>query len=84
MPLPHPESAPAPASLVDALLLLQPLGLLPRTGWIQHGIAAPETVAAHVLGTGLLVLALGPRVVPPLDVDRAAALALVHDAPERW
>lgn len=70
------------SSPLDALLALLPLGRLPRTGWIQHGIAAPETIAAHVTGVATVVLALGPRVVPALDVGRALALALVHDAPE--
>jgi putative hydrolase of HD superfamily len=39
-------------------------------------------VAAHSLGAALVALALGPRVRPELDVDRAAALLVVHDAPE--
>ena len=68
--------------LLDALMALQRLQDLPRTGWILHGIANPETIAGHVLGTCELVLALGPRVEPPLDTQRALALALVHDAPE--
>lgn len=68
--------------LLEALLALQCLQDLPRTGWIQRGIAEPESIAGHVLGTCELVLALGPRVDPPLDTERALALALVHDAPE--
>jgi putative hydrolase of HD superfamily len=68
--------------LLDALLCLQSLQDLPRTGWIQRGIRSSETIAGHILGTCELVLALGPRVDPPLDTDRAVALAVVHDAPE--
>ncbi len=69
-------------SSLETLLRLLPLERLPRTGWILAGISAPETVAAHSLGTAFVVLALAPRVLPPLDVDRAVALAVVHDAPE--
>lgn len=69
-------------SQLPALLELLPLERLPRTGWILAGIATPESVAAHSLGTAFLVLSLAPRVSPPLDVDRAVALAVVHDAPE--
>lgn len=65
-----------------ALLALLPLETLPRTGWIQCGIATPEPIAGHLLGAAYLALALAPRVDPPLDVDRVVALALVHDAPE--
>jgi putative hydrolase of HD superfamily len=67
---------------LHALLALQPLETLRRTGWVLHGIADPETVAGHVLGTCHAILALGPRIDPPIDVERCLALALVHDAPE--
>jgi putative hydrolase of HD superfamily len=67
---------------LEALLALTPLERLPRTGWLLAGISSPESVAAHSLGTALVALALGPRVVPALDVDRVIALAVVHDAPE--
>jgi putative hydrolases of HD superfamily len=68
--------------LLQALLALQPLHDLPRTGWILRGIDDPESVGDHVLSTAFVVLALAPRVDPPLDVERALALALVHDVPE--
>lgn len=67
---------------LEALLKLVALDDLPRTGWIQHGISDPESVAGHVLGVAHLALALAPRVDPPLDVDRVVALAVVHDASE--
>jgi putative hydrolase of HD superfamily len=67
---------------LGALLALQPLGDLPRTGWLQRGVVPAETIAAHVFGACQLVLALGPRVQPALDTQRCLALVLVHDAPE--
>jgi 5'-deoxynucleotidase YfbR-like HD superfamily hydrolase len=73
---------PPPGSPLAALLALQPLEWLPRTGWVMNGLAAPETIAGHLLGACHAVLALGPRVDPKIDVERALALALVHDAPE--
>ena len=69
---------------LEALLQLLALDRLPRTGWLQAGVPLPETVAAHGHGVALVTLALAPRVAPPLDADRAAALAVVHDAPEAW
>lgn len=68
--------------VLDALLALVPLDRLPRTGWLQHGIAVPESIAGHTIGVAQVALALAPRVEPPLDVDRVVALCLVHDAPE--
>lgn len=41
-----------------------------------------ETVASHSHSTALLVLALGARIEPPLDVDHACRLAVLHDVPE--
>ena len=67
---------------LDALLALLTLERLPRTGWLQAGRTEVETVAAHSHGAAVVALVLGPRVEPPLDVDRAVALAVVHDAPE--
>jgi putative hydrolase of HD superfamily len=69
-------------SQLAPLLALLALDRLPRTGWVLAGVPAPESIAAHSLGTALVALALGPRVAPALDVDRAAALAVLHDAPE--
>jgi putative hydrolase of HD superfamily len=69
-------------SPLEALSATVPLGRLPRTGWVAAGLASPESIAAHSHGVTLVALALGPRVEPPLDVDRAVALAAVHDVPE--
>ncbi len=68
--------------LLDALLALEPLHDLPRTGWVLRGVRDPESIGDHVLSTCFLVLALGSRVEPGLDVERAVALVLVHDVPE--
>lgn len=67
---------------MSALLALVPLESLPRTGWILRNVPAPEPIAGHILNTCYVVLALGPRVAPALDVDRAVVLATLHDAPE--
>jgi putative hydrolase of HD superfamily len=72
----------ASSPLLPALLALEPLRDLPRTGWILRGVRDPESVGDHVLSTCFVVLALAPRVTPRLDVERALALALVHDVPE--
>lgn len=69
-------------ALLDALLALEPLHDLPRTGWILRGIPDPESIGDHTLATAFVVLALGPRVEPRIDVERALAMAVLHDVPE--
>lgn len=68
--------------LLDALLCLQKLEHLPRTGWCQRGIPLPESVAAHVAGVSQVALALAPRVEPAVSLGRVLTLVAVHDAPE--
>lgn len=77
-----PSEVPLKPSTLSALLALVPLESLPRTGWILRNVPAPEPIAGHILNTCFVVLALGPRVEPALDVDRAVVLATLHDAPE--
>jgi putative hydrolase of HD superfamily len=69
------------AGLVDALLELQILDRVPRSGWVLRGVAEPESVSEHAFHVVLLVWALGPA-VPGLDVARAVELAIVHDLAE--
>lgn len=72
----------APADTLRSLLDLLALDRLPRTGWLLAGVEPAESITDHALGTALVALALGPRVEPPLDVDRAVSLAVLHDAGE--
>jgi putative hydrolase of HD superfamily len=67
---------------LDALLAILPLDCLPRTGWIQAGVPAPESLAGHIVGVAHLALALAPRVDPPVDIGKVTAMCLVHDTPE--
>ena len=74
----------APQARLEALLQLTALERLPRTGWILRGVPAPQTVAGHSLGVAQLVLALAPELEPGVDLGRALAMAVLHDAPEAW
>ena len=71
-------------NLLESLLSLQALEFLPRTGWLQRGIAHPESVAAHSYGVAVVALALAGRVEPELDKSRVLAMAIAHDVPEAW
>jgi putative hydrolase of HD superfamily len=54
---------------------------LPRQGWIDRGVASPESVADHSYRLGLLVL-LRAGQDSTIDLGRALTIALVHDLPE--
>jgi putative hydrolases of HD superfamily len=71
-------TASALAALCEQIIVLK---RLPRTGWLQRGIAAPESVADHSFGVALLALAVAGE-YPKLDCARLLALAVVHDVGE--
>jgi putative hydrolase of HD superfamily len=68
-------------SLLDALLELQALDRLPRTGYALRGVDAPESISEHGFHLAVLIWALAPG-VPGVDLGRALELALIHDLPE--
>ena len=57
------------------------LKLLPRTGWLQRGVTAAESVAEHSFGIAALALVL-TAADDSFDRERVLAMALVHDFAE--
>ncbi|MBK9715492.1 MAG: HD domain-containing protein [Kouleothrix sp.] len=57
------------------------LKLLPRTGWLQRGVARPESIAEHTFGVAALALFVGGA-VEGLDRGKLLAIALLHDMAE--
>lgn len=51
-----------------------------RTGWIEHGISQPESVAEHSWGTAFLCLCYAASA--GVDPTRAASMAIAHDIAE--
>ena len=68
-------------SLLDALLELQALDRVPRSGYMLRGVDNPESVCEHAWHLAFLIWALAPG-VPGADLGRALELALVHDLAE--
>lgn len=74
-----------PAHVLRTLDALDPLGDLPRTGWLLRGINPCESIAAHTQQVALLVAMLVDLCRAEgmtVDGERALRMALVHDAPE--
>ena len=57
------------------------LKLLPRTGWLQRGVAQVESIAEHTFGVASLALFVSD-LEPDLDRGRVLAIALLHDLAE--
>jgi putative hydrolase of HD superfamily len=57
------------------------LKLLPRTGWLQRGVAQPESVAEHTFGVTALALLAGGATAD-LDRGKLLAIAMLHDMAE--
>lgn len=51
-----------------------------RTGWIEHGVSQPESVAEHSWGTAFLCLCYAASA--GVDPTRAASMAIAHDLAE--
>lgn len=54
--------------------------MLPRQGWVDRGLAAPESVAEHIFRAAWMAWTLGAQA--GLDTDHLLKLMLVHDLPE--
>ena len=56
---------------------------LPRTGWLNHGIEVPETVASHSWQMAIMALQLSNTLVDKeYDFDKVIKMCLCHDLGE--
>lgn len=65
---------------LDFALLIGKLKRVPRTGWIDHLVQDPESVAEHSYRMALLAMVLAPRL--SIDVTKTMKIALIHDLAE--
>lgn len=64
--------------------LFSTLASVPRTGWVQRGVSAPESVAEHIYGCWLLGTFLLPEAhtEPTYSKQEILDMLLLHDLPE--
>jgi len=74
----HEQSSTTILTLYTKLATLK---LLPRIGWLQRGVAHPESIAEHTFGVATLALLIGDT-VPGLNRGKLLAIALLHDMAE--
>ena len=53
-----------------------------RTGWVQRGVPNSENVAAHSYGVVFATLVLAQVVDAEINLEKALAMAALHDLPE--
>ncbi len=70
------------SEIVHLLLHGNQLKRTARTGWVQRGVANAEDVAAHSYGVAFAVLILAQMIDAKLDLEKALAMAILHDLPE--
>jgi putative hydrolase of HD superfamily len=66
--------------LIDFIVDAGRLKRLPRTGWVDSGVADPESVADHSFRVALIVMILSDA--QKLDTLKAVRMALLHDLAE--
>lgn len=54
---------------------------LPRSGWLQRGVASAESIADHSFGVAMLALLIS-ETMPDLDQHKLLKIALLHDLAE--
>lgn len=77
----------AAADIIDALLTLDTLADLPRTGWLLRGVRPCESVAEHSHGVALVAMMLVDELRAAgqaCDGESVLRMALVHDAAEAF
>ena len=75
-----PHQTNVDEALVEFFQMVGELKRLPRQGWLDRGIATPESVADHTYRMALMAWVLGTQA--QLDTGRLLRLVLVHDLPE--
>jgi len=66
---------------VDFLHLTQALKTTPRTGWVNHGVDKPESIADHMYRMSIMAM-VASKSMPELDQNKCVKLALIHDLAE--
>ena len=73
----------ADPNLLDLVKFLEISGILKRiqrTGWVDIGVCAPESVADHTFRMAILCMLYADR--NNLDTSKMLKMALIHDLPE--
>ncbi|KXS13854.1 hypothetical protein M427DRAFT_124620 [Gonapodya prolifera JEL478] len=71
--------SPSAAGLLYFLNTIQSLKITKRTGWVNHNVPNPESIADHMHRMSVMALVVGDT---GLNRDKCVKMALVHDIGE--
>ena len=60
--------------------LVSKMKTTPRTGWVNHGVPAPESIADHSYRVAMMAMVAAPMM--GLDVGKCVSMAVAHDLAE--
>jgi putative hydrolase of HD superfamily len=66
--------------LIDFFQTVGKLKTIKRTGWINHKVPDPESVADHSFRVAFMAMILAPKI--GANVEKAIKMALIHDIGE--
>ena len=66
--------------LIEFFKVIGKLKNIKRTGWVNHNIPNPESVAEHSFRTSIMAMILAPKV--EADVNKSVKMSLIHDIGE--
>jgi len=66
--------------LIDFFEIVGELKSVRRTGWLNHKVPNPESVADHSFRTAVMAMILAPKI--GANVEKAIKMALIHDIGE--
>lgn len=70
----------SPNELTDLFSLIDRLKRTKRSGWVNHGVNSPESVADHSFGLSVSAIALASYL--ELDISKVALISIIHDLGE--
>lgn len=73
------DSFTSSTAVISILHVIEQLKLQKRTGWIDHGVKGPESIADHMYRMSITSMLIRD---PKVDRNRCVRIALVHDMAE--
>ncbi|RUS24172.1 HD domain-containing protein, partial [Jimgerdemannia flammicorona] len=68
-----------PSSIVNFLHIIENLKHIKRTGWINHNIKNPESIADHIYRMAVMAMLINDK---NINTSKCVKMAIIHDLAE--